>query len=182
MASPLFSSLVFLVLILIVRSSEAKDFLVGGNTEAWKIPSSPSKTLNHWAEANRFQVGDSLVWKYDDQKDSVLEVTREHYLSCNTSSPIAEHEDGNTVVKLPRAGPYFFISGAEGACEKGEKLIVVVMSERHRRFGGISPAPSPMEYDGPAMAPMSGGRKLTVGIKGSLVGVLAVMGMVVTIL
>ncbi|XP_008794359.1 early nodulin-like protein 3 [Phoenix dactylifera] len=182
MASPLLSSLVFLVLLLIVGSSEAKDFLVGGNTEAWKIPSSPSETLNQWAEANRFLVGDSLVWKYDGKKDSVLEVTREGYLSCTTSSPIAEHKDGSTVVKLPRSGPYYFISGAEGACEKGEKLIVVVISERLHRYRGISPAPSPLEYDGPAMAPVSSGQKLAGGITGGLVGVLAVIGMVARIL
>ncbi|KAG1326559.1 early nodulin-like protein 3 [Cocos nucifera] len=182
MASQLSPTLLFLALLLIIRSSEAKDFLVGGNTEAWKIPSSKSETLNRWAEATRFQVGDSLVWKYDGEKDSVLEVTRKDYLSCNTSSPIAEHKDGNTVVRLPQSGPYYFISGAEGACEKGEKLIVIVMSERHRRFGGISPAPSPVEYDGPAMAPVSGGQKSAVGIKGGLVGALSLMGLVGMIL
>lgn len=112
----------------------------------------------------------------------MLEVTREDYLSCNTSSPIAKHKDGNTVVRLPQSGAYYFISGAQGACVKGEKVIVVVMSERHRRFGGISPAPSPMEYDGPAMAPTSGGQKLAVGIKGGLVGALALLGLVGMIL
>ncbi|XP_008803702.3 early nodulin-like protein 3 [Phoenix dactylifera] len=182
MASLLSSTLLSLALLLIVSSSEAKDFLVGGDTEAWKIPSSKSETLNRWAEAHRFQVGDSLVWKYDGTKDSVLEVRREDYLSCNTSSPIAEHKDGNTTVSLPRSGPYYFISGAAGACEKGEKMIVVVMSKRQRWSGGISPAPSPVEYDGPAMAPVSGGRKLAVRIKGGLVGALTLMGLVGMIL
>ncbi|KAJ6697730.1 BLUE COPPER PROTEIN [Salix purpurea] len=61
-----------------VGLSQAKDVLVGGKTDAWKIPSSESSdSLNKWAEEARFLVGDSLVWKYDGQKDSVLQVTKE---------------------------------------------------------------------------------------------------------
>ena len=76
-------------------------------------------------------------------------------MTCNTSSPIAAHNDGNTEVKLEQAGPYYFISSAQGNCKKGQKLIVVVLSEKHRRFMGISPAPSPLEIQPPAPAPAS---------------------------
>ncbi|KAG1327566.1 Early nodulin-like protein 1, partial [Cocos nucifera] len=167
--------LLFLTLLFINIGSEAREHLVGGSTNAWKIPSHTSESLNQWAGATRFQVGDSLVWKYDGEKDSVLQVRREDYLSCNTSSPVAEHKDGTTVVKLHWSGPYYFISGAEGACEKGEKLIVVVMSERHA-LRRISPAPSPMEYDGPSIAPTSGAS--TVVQRKGLVAALLVLGIV----
>ncbi|EEF46870.1 early nodulin-like protein 1 [Ricinus communis] len=149
------SSLLLMITLQLFSLSDAKDILIGGKTDAWKVPSSQSDSLNKWAESSRFRIGDSLVWKYDSQKDSVLEVTRAAYLSCNVSNPVEEYKDGNTKVKLERAGPYYFISGAEGHCEKGQKMIVVVLSPRHNRFIGISPAPSPAEFEGPAIAPTS---------------------------
>ncbi|XP_073004210.1 early nodulin-like protein 14 [Typha latifolia] len=171
------SSLLFFSTFLLISSisSEAKDFLVGGSTDSWKIPTSTSDSLNKWAEANRFQVGDSLVWRYEAAKDSVLQVTREDYLSCNTSNPIAAHKDGTTVVSFHRSGAYYFVSGAEGACQKGQKMIVVVMSERHA-LRGISPAPAPVDYEGPAIAPTSGSNGVAV-VKRGVLGALVVLGM-----
>ncbi|PPD69926.1 hypothetical protein GOBAR_DD33202 [Gossypium barbadense] len=136
---------------LFLSFTEAKEILVGGKTDAWKIPSSESDSLNRWAEKSRFRIGDSLVWKYDGGKDSVLQVTKEAYASCNTSNSIAEYKDGNTKVKLDRSGPFYFISGAKGHCEQGQK------------YTGISPAPSPAEIEGPAIAPTSSAAGLKAG-------------------
>ncbi|CAL9104427.1 unnamed protein product [Musa textilis] len=171
------SSLVCLTLLLVSFTiSEARDFSVGGDDRAWRLPPTPADSLNRWAEKNRFQVGDSLDQQYDDAKDSVLQVTREAYLSCNRSSPVAEHRDGATAVELHRSGAYYFISGAEGACEQGEKLIVVVMSERHSLRGGLAPAPGPTEFEGPAVAPTSGA-STTVVLKSGVAAALLVLGM-----
>ncbi|GMI89259.1 early nodulin-like protein 15 [Hibiscus trionum] len=148
---------------LFLTFTEAKEILVGGKTDAWKIPSSESDSLNKWAEKARFRLGDSLVWKYDGGKDSVLQVTKTAYLSCNTSNPLAEYKDGDTKVRLQKSGPYFFISGAKGHCEQGQKVIVVVLSQKHGNIG-ISPAPSPADFEGPAIAPMSGGAGLKAGL------------------
>ncbi|XP_009398652.2 early nodulin-like protein 14 [Musa acuminata AAA Group] len=179
MASSRSSSLVCIALLFVsITSSEARDFLVGGNVNAWRVPPTTTDSLNQWAEKNRFQVGDSLVWRYDAGKDSVLQVTREAYLSCKKTSPIAEHKNGATVVELHRSGAYYFISGAEGACEEGEKLIVVVMSERHS-LRGLAPAPSPAEYsEGPAIAPTSGASRMEKVLKSSVAGALLVLGIV----
>lgn len=100
----------------------------------------------------------------------MLQVSKKDYETCNTSSPIAAHKDGNTKVKLERSGAYYFISGAEGHCQKGQKLIVVVMSARSQ-FMGVSPAPSPMEFEGPAVAPTSS----CVSLKSGLVVMLGVL-------
>ncbi|XP_054820002.1 early nodulin-like protein 1 [Prosopis cineraria] len=169
-ASSTASSLAFLFLLF--GLSAAREILVGGKTDAWKIPSSQSDTLNQWAERSRFQVGDHLVWKYDGGRDSVLQVSKEGYANCNTSNPVGEYNDGNTKVKLDRPGPFYFISGANGHCEKGQKLVVVVLTPRNRHMG-FSPAPSPAEFEGPAVAPTSGAAALQVGLMAALGGVLA---------
>ncbi|KAL6012175.1 hypothetical protein ACLOJK_002653 [Asimina triloba] len=167
---------------LIFCVSEAREFLVGGKPNSWQMPSLPSNSLNQWAEANRFHVGDSLVWKFDNEKDSVLVVTEENYRTCNTSNPVAAHKAGNVVMELDRSGPFYFISGVKGRCDKGEKLIVVVMNERKEGFFGLAPAPAPTDFEGPAVAPTSSAQGL-VGVwrsgflqrlvaLGSLVGVI----------
>jgi len=40
--------------------SAAKELLVGGKIDAWKVPSSEADSLNQWAEKSRFKVGDHL--------------------------------------------------------------------------------------------------------------------------
>ncbi|MED6181625.1 hypothetical protein PIB30_021049 [Stylosanthes scabra] len=164
------------VLFLLIGFSSAKELLVGGKIDAWKITSSEADSLNKWAERSRFQVGDHLVWKYDGKEDSVLEVDKEDYANCSTSNPMKEYNDGTTKVELDRPGAFYFISGAAGHCQKGQKLVVVVMSPRGgRRSAGFSPAPSPApsaEFEGPAVAPTSGATALKSGLVMAL-GVLA---------
>ena len=54
-------TLVFLLLTTMSHAAfKPRMILVGGYVGAWKVPDSPSNTLNHWAEANRFKVGDVL--------------------------------------------------------------------------------------------------------------------------
>lgn len=113
------------------------------------------------------------MWNYEEGKDSVLKVRKEDYEACNTVSPEQRFEDGNTKVELQRPGPFYFISGAKGHCEQGQKLIVVVVTPR-RRFIGISSAPSPAESEGPAVAPSSGAANLKVGLLAVIVGILGV--------
>ncbi|KAK4274499.1 hypothetical protein QN277_017707 [Acacia crassicarpa] len=166
------ASFSLVLLFLLFGLSAAREILVGGKPDAWIIPSSQSDSLNQWAERSRFQVGDHLVWKYEGGKDSVLQVSKEDYVNCKTSNPIGEYSDGNTKVKLDRPGPFYFISGANGHCEKGQKLVVIVLTPRNRHMG-ISPAPSPAEFEGPAVAPTSSATALQGGLMAALVGVLA---------
>ncbi|XP_028064312.1 early nodulin-like protein 1 [Camellia sinensis] len=138
---------------------------------SWRDDSSSFVVVNFYeAELDHF-------WNYDSNKDSVLQVSKRDYVTCNTSSPIAEYKDGNTKVRLDKAGPFYFISGAEGHCEKGQRLIVVVMSERHRRHLGIAPAPSPAEFQGPAIAPTSGATRFQGGLVVVTLVVLAGLGL-----
>lgn len=53
------SASLFLLFILFGFTA-AKELLVGGKINAWKIPSSEADSLNQWAEKSRFRVGDHL--------------------------------------------------------------------------------------------------------------------------
>lgn len=82
-------------------------------------------------------------------------MTKENYLSCNTSKPIKEYKDGdNTKVELDESGPFYFISGADSHCKKGQKLVVVVMSEKHDN----PPVGSPIQEIAPLPAKASATR------------------------
>ncbi|KAG7622378.1 Phytocyanin domain [Arabidopsis suecica] len=151
--------------------SNPRVILVGGSVGSWKVPDSPNNTLNHWAENNRFKVGDFIVWKYDMKVDSVLQVTKEDYESCNTANPLKQYNDGNTKVELDKSGPYFFISGAPGNCAKGEKITLVVLAERKSGGGsssGDAPKVSPVSPTAQTPAPAPGpaaAHNAAVGLK-----------------
>ncbi|CAN8265090.1 unnamed protein product [Cochlearia groenlandica] len=182
--STLFEASSLFFLLLLADLACGKEILVGGKSTAWKVPSSPSDSLNKWAESLRFHVGDSLVWKYDEEKDSVLQVTKQAYISCNTTNPAANYTDGDTKVKLDRSGPFFFISGSKSNCVEGEKLHIVVMSTRGGHTGGFfagsapSPAPSTAVSGGLAVPPATGSATSLT----SRIGVLGFVGLGIVLL
>ncbi|GMH25549.1 hypothetical protein Nepgr_027392 [Nepenthes gracilis] len=128
-------------------SSHARRFYVG-NRDGWVLD--PSESYSQWAGRNRFLVNDTLYFKYKKKEDSVLEVSKDDYDHCNTENPIAKFEDGDSEFTLQRSGPFYFISGNKDHCQKGQKLIVVVISERHFR---PAPATLPPSSSPPAAAP-----------------------------
>ncbi|CAA7410211.1 unnamed protein product [Spirodela intermedia] len=137
------SVVVFFTMMLMMSSSYAYDFYVGGR-DGWVT--NPSEGFNHWAERNRFQVNDRLVFKYKKGEDSVLVVNEEDYRACNTSNIVRKLDDGDSVFPLGRSGAFFFVSGDPGRCQAGQRLVVVVLALRRR--SGPSPAAVP-----PQMAP-----------------------------
>ncbi|XP_010916124.2 early nodulin-like protein 14 [Elaeis guineensis] len=157
------------VVIGLVSYSEAYVFYVGGR-DGWGM--NPSEDYGRWAGRNRFQVNDTVVFKYKKGNDSVLVVKKEDYDSCNFSNPIQSFHDGNTVFKLDRSGPFYFISGTGDRCQKGEKLTIVVMAPRNKsptqpppslppsptpspKPPTSSPAPSPSSHV-PSLSPSPG--------------------------
>ncbi|KAK9269396.1 hypothetical protein L1049_001169 [Liquidambar formosana] len=131
-----------------LSSSQAYKFYVGGK-DGWVLH--PSENYTHWAERNRFQVNDTLFFKYKKGSDSVLVVSKDDYYKCNTDKPIMKMEDGDSVFKFDRSGLFFFISGNNGTCEKGQKLIVLVLAVKHPK-SPFAKAPAPVGQM-PAAAP-----------------------------
>ncbi|KAG1346573.1 early nodulin-like protein 1 [Cocos nucifera] len=133
--------LVLGVAIGLVSSSEAYNFYVGGRGGSWGL--NPPEDYGRWAGRNRFQVNDTIVFKYKKGNDSVLVVKKEDYDSCNSNNPIQSFHDGNTVFKFDRSGPFYFISGTGDRCQKGEKLIIVVLAPRNKSPTQPPPSPAP---------------------------------------
>ncbi|KAK8579137.1 hypothetical protein V6N13_142357 [Hibiscus sabdariffa] len=130
---------------MMIQKGCAREFQVN-----WGLHNgSNAENYNQWAEKNRFQIGDSLVFSYAPNDDSVLNVTEEAYKSCSIESPIAKYTDGHTVFSLDHSGPYYFISGNKDNCEKNEKLVVVVMADRS------NPSPTTNETIAPSPPPPS---------------------------
>ncbi|KAL5223150.1 hypothetical protein ABZP36_027863 [Zizania latifolia] len=124
--------MVVLALAAVVSSSEAYVFYAGGR-DGWVVD--PAESFNHWAERNRFQVNDTIVFMRDyEVSGSVLQVTEPDFDACRTSNPVRRLENdvvaGRSVFRFDRSGPFFFISGDEGRCQKGQKLYIIVMAVR----------------------------------------------------
>ena len=90
------------------------------------------------------------VFVYHPNQDSVLQVTRDAYDSCNTDAPTAKFADGKTSFALTHSGPYYFISGNKDHCNKNEKLVVIVMADRSGNNNTTTTSSSPPS---PAPAP-----------------------------
>ncbi|KAI3948782.1 hypothetical protein MKX01_022196 [Papaver californicum] len=156
---------VFIVILLIMIQKSAVDameFKVGGE-KGWSLPSDNSNALtyNQWAEMNRFQVGDSLLFVYQPDNDLVMHVNNIDYTNCNTATPIVTYSDGNSVFAFNQSGPFHFISGIRENCLKNEKLIVVVMADRSGDHSSnsnqtTSDSPSPAPSDSNTSPPPTG--------------------------
>ncbi|KAF3788030.1 Early nodulin-like protein 1 [Nymphaea thermarum] len=134
-----------LLLLLVVCRMEwgwAFEFTVGGDM-GWAIPpANDTDMYNQWASKNRFQVGDTLHFKY--KKDSVMVVSDTDYDMCNSSHPLFYYNNGKTDFKISQSGLLYFISGVSGHCEKGQKMIIKVLSGPASPSPGGSPStPSP---------------------------------------
>ncbi|XP_018469308.2 early nodulin-like protein 3 [Raphanus sativus] len=130
--------------------SNGYKFYVGGRV-GWVL--TPSEDYSHWSYRNRFQVNDTLYFKYPKGKDSVLEVSEEEYKTCNTTHPITTLTDGDSLYVLSRSGPFFFVSGNSENCFKGQKLPVKVMSTAHHGHSPRQPSPSPSPSPSPTLSP-----------------------------
>ncbi|KAK9090228.1 hypothetical protein Sjap_023405 [Stephania japonica] len=132
--------LLLIVVASLCFSGLSVDFDVG-NTRGWEIPpANDSNFYNEWASKNRFRVGDIIHFKYE--KDSVMMVSEIEYKDCISSHPSFFSNNGNTQFKFDRSGLFYFISGVSGHCERGQKVIIKVMSADSNKDDSSSAATS----------------------------------------
>ncbi|KAF3438382.1 hypothetical protein FNV43_RR21144 [Rhamnella rubrinervis] len=125
--------------------SAATNHSVGG-ASGWDLTSN----IEGWAAETTFFVGDTLVFSYTPVHD-VLEVHQLDFHLCHTVHPIHAFNDGETVIKLSRPGPRYFICGRQGHCSLGLRLAVQVLPQLTEDHGGLSPSSAP------ASSPSHGG-------------------------
>ncbi|XP_071724444.1 stellacyanin-like [Rutidosis leptorrhynchoides] len=114
--------LLFVCLLIGFISCAAATTYMVGDSAGWDI----SSDLNTWVADKTFQVGDVLVFQYSSS-DSLSEVTKENFDTCNTSNVITSYSsNGNTTVPLTKPGERYFISGNRMYCLGGMKLKVNV--------------------------------------------------------
>lgn len=80
----------------------------------------------------------AFVAGFKYRKDSVMKVNETDYKRCNSSHPNFFSNTGDTLFTFDYSGPFYFISGASGHCEMGQRMIVKVMSEEEESQGGVS--------------------------------------------
>lgn len=92
-------------------------------------------------------------FKYD-KNDSVLVVSRDDYKFCSAARPARRFGGGDTRLRLDNSGFTYFISGAPGHCDEGQRMTLRVLPQ-HQDSGGSS-KPGPAGAPG-AMSPGGGG-------------------------
>ncbi|KAG8069814.1 hypothetical protein GUJ93_ZPchr0006g40953 [Zizania palustris] len=108
---------------LVVEMAGATQFQVGG-ANGWSVPGANAESYNDWAEKNRFQIGDSLVFVYPKGKDSVLLVEPADYNSCNTSSYDKMFADGNTSQRHRSVSVCLVLFPASGVVERANAVVI----------------------------------------------------------
>uniref|UniRef100_A0A2N9H0S0 Phytocyanin domain-containing protein n=1 Tax=Fagus sylvatica TaxID=28930 RepID=A0A2N9H0S0_FAGSY len=144
------SAVIFLFLVMmglcVVSNSMALVYKVGDN-EGWS-------SLGHvdyakWASTKNFHVGDALLFEYNQMYHSVLQVSHQDFLSCNTTSPIAVYFSGEDLITLGSADNFYYLCGVPGHCQAGQKVGIKVTP--------ISPFPSASLSPTPSVSPSSYG-------------------------
>ncbi|CAI0436501.1 unnamed protein product [Linum tenue] len=139
------------LMLLSLQQASAFQFTVGG-AKGWTVPDNSSAlNYNSWAERNRFSTGDSILFMYNPDRDSVLEVSKGDYDNCTTTSPVGTYSDGHTLYTFNHSGAHYFISGNRDNCLNNEKVVVVVLADRSKN--GTAPAASPPSPQSPSPAP-----------------------------
>ncbi|KAG6579635.1 Uclacyanin 1, partial [Cucurbita argyrosperma subsp. sororia] len=149
-------------------SCNAATYIVG-DTSGWDI----STDLDSWSQGKRFYVGDVLVFQYSSSQ-SLNEVTRENYNTCNTTNVLKAYTNGNTTVTLSQPGQRFFVSGNRLLCLGGMKMQVNV--ENNQSFSpAAAPQPPPQSNSLPRPSSKtdndgvpSGSTRLVIGGKEAL--------------
>ncbi|KAF3445592.1 hypothetical protein FNV43_RR10768 [Rhamnella rubrinervis] len=130
------ASIAAVLIILTVAAAPAVNgvqYIVGGSSK-W----SQSTNYDAWSAAQKFTVGDTLLFQYDGSH-KVDEVNEADYNSCSFANPIQSHDDGNTSIALTKAGPMYFVCPVSSHCANGMKLKITVTASTSGPTGSPPP-------------------------------------------
>ncbi|KAL6880592.1 hypothetical protein ACP4OV_012157 [Aristida adscensionis] len=140
------------VLLLAVAAVAAAAFLPGlasatdytvGDDAGW----GPQFNKSGWTTGKYFRVGDTLLFKYDTTKHTLVQVGKEDFLGCNVNAKSNLKNTGNDVVTLDKPGRWWFICTKQGHCAAGMNLVLDVLDAN-------APIPPPVPASPPSAAPL----------------------------
>ncbi|ESQ51679.1 hypothetical protein EUTSA_v10017858mg [Eutrema salsugineum] len=110
-----------------------------------------------WASSRTFQVGDSLVFEYNNEYHDVTQVTLNDFELCEPSNSLATYQTGSDMVKLTKPGVQNFICGVPGHCDVGQKLQIHVLPASLGPVAAPVPRPvrSPSSFSPPSPSPLA---------------------------
>ncbi|XP_071710113.1 mavicyanin-like [Rutidosis leptorrhynchoides] len=124
-------------LLMLLKQSYAEQHVVGGK-QGWD----ESTDFDTWASGETFKVGDTLVFKYSPMHTVAELGSESDYKKCDVGSATNSMSDGNSVVKLTKAGTRYFACGTSGHCGQGMKVKITTVSGSSSGSGSSSPSSS----------------------------------------
>ncbi|KAL6532325.1 hypothetical protein OROGR_014295 [Orobanche gracilis] len=80
-----------------------------------------------WASNKIFQLNDTIIFEYNPLFHNVMQVTHLEYRTCSVSSPISTLATGNDTITITTHGHHFYVCGAPGHCQLGQKVDINVV-------------------------------------------------------
>ncbi|XP_030464872.1 blue copper protein-like [Syzygium oleosum] len=97
-----------------------------GDTMGWTIPAGGAAAYQAWASNNIFEVGDILVFNFNNGAHDVAEVTESDFNSCNGANTLSISTVPPGRITLATAGQHFFICTVPGHCLSGQQVAINV--------------------------------------------------------
>ncbi|CAB4317260.1 unnamed protein product [Prunus armeniaca] len=181
------ATLVFFVMMAFSGAYSSSVYRVG-DSDGWT--SRGLVDYNNWASTKDFHVGDTLIFAYNNQFHNVMQVSDQDFESCNATSAISSYTSGSDTITLKRPGHYYFLCGAPGHCQAGQKVDIKVSlpvpenlipsPSPSSPYGSSSPsAPNPEEMSPSSTlssAPTPNFWKLGFGVVVLVLGLLGIVG------
>ncbi|OIW20539.1 hypothetical protein TanjilG_14402 [Lupinus angustifolius] len=141
--------LVSLLLISVQNKSKVQCYQYKiGDLDAWGIPTSANPLVYaQWSKYHNLTIGDTLLFLYPPSQDSVIQVTKGSYKSCNLKDPILYMNNGNSLFNITSEGLLYFTSGEPGHCQRNQKLVISVGNVTSNMDDDVAaPGPSSSSY------------------------------------
>ncbi|XP_022999165.1 blue copper protein-like [Cucurbita maxima] len=136
-------ALVLLVLAIVAscalaQTKTAETTHVVGDSLGWVVPLGGPIVYATWAVSHTFLIGDILLFNFTTGQEDVARVTKEAFLTCNTTGPISLRDTGPANFTLDSPEEYYFIGTLDKHCILGQRLAINVTA-----YPGPAPAPAP---------------------------------------
>ncbi|KAK9086823.1 hypothetical protein Syun_029217 [Stephania yunnanensis] len=143
--------IIFSIVVALSHLSLASKVHIVGESGGWDAGTTD---YAKWASSKTFNVGDTLVFKYLPSIHNVMQVTQKDFESCNPpAKAIATYTSGKDTVILKMSGDFYFICGAPGHCDAGQKVHVKVGQGSASSSSSSAPAMSPKSSSSSSSTP-----------------------------